>query len=393
MSRAFLFVMDSVGIGGAPDAAAFGDEGACTVGHISDHMKLHVPNLIALGLAKAVNAASGSAHGLDVNTPVQGSWGFATEISQGKDTITGHWEMAGVPLQFAWGYFPHSIPAFPQSLMDEIIKRCNLPGLLALCHASGTQVIEDFGEEHVRSGKPIVYTSADSVIQIAAHEESFGLQRLYDVCKVTRDLTYDLNIGRVIARPFIGTAAKNFTRTGNRKDYAVLPPLPTLLDILTANQREVISVGKIGDIFAHSGTGKEYKVSGNAALMAETLRHMDRLAEGGFLMTNFVEFDTEYGHRRDILGYGRALERFDAMLPSALAKLRPDDLLIITADHGNDPTWKGTDHTREAIPILCNQALEIGKRNSFADIGQSIASHLGLPSLAAGVAFKPIYRD
>ncbi len=393
MSRAFLFVMDSVGIGGAPDAAAFGDEGACTVGHISDHMKLHVPNLIALGLAKAVNAASGSAHGLDVNTPVQGSWGFATEISQGKDTITGHWEMAGVPLQFAWGYFPHSIPAFPQSLMDEIIKRCNLPGLLALCHASGTEVIEDFGEEHVRSGKPIVYTSADSVIQIAAHEESFGLQRLYDVCKVTRDLTYDLNIGRVIARPFIGTTAKNFTRTGNRKDYAVLPPLPTLLDILTANQREVISVGKIGDIFAHSGTGKEYKVSGNAALMAETLRHMDRLAEGGFLMTNFVEFDTEYGHRRDILGYGRALERFDAMLPSALAKLRPDDLLIITADHGNDPTWKGTDHTREAIPILCNQALEIGKRNSFADIGQSIASHLGLPSLAAGVAFKPIYRD
>ncbi len=393
MSRAFLFVMDSVGIGGAPDAAAFGDEGACTVGHISDHMKLHVPNLIALGLAKAVNAASGSAHGLDVNTPVQGSWGFATEISQGKDTITGYWEMAGVPLQFAWGYFPHSIPAFPQSLMDEIIKRCNLPGLLALCHASGTEVIEDFGEEHVRSGKPIVYTSADSVIQIAAHEESFGLQRLYDVCKVTRDLTYDLNIGRVIARPFIGTTAKNFTRTGNRKDYAVLPPLPTLLDILNANQREVISVGKIGDIFAHSGTGKEYKVSGNAALMAETLRHMDRLAEGGFLMTNFVEFDTEYGHRRDILGYGRALERFDAMLPSALAKLRPDDLLIITADHGNDPTWKGTDHTREAIPILCNQALEIGKRNSFADIGQSIASHLGLPSLAAGVAFKPIYRD
>ncbi len=393
MSRAFLFVMDSVGIGGAPDAAAFGDEGACTVGHISDHMKLHVPNLIALGLAKAVNAASGSAHGLDVNTPVQGSWGFATEISQGKDTITGHWEMAGVPLQFAWGYFPHSIPAFPQSLMDEIIKRCNLPGLLALCHASGTEVIEDFGEEHVRSGKPIVYTSADSVIQIAAHEESFGLQRLYDVCKVTRDLTYDLNIGRVIARPFIGTAAKNFTRTGNRKDYAVLPPLPTLLDILNANQREVISVGKIGDIFAHSGTGKEYKVSGNAALMAETLRHMDGLADSGFLMTNFVEFDTEYGHRRDILGYGRALERFDAMLPSALAKLRPDDLLIITADHGNDPTWKGTDHTREAIPILCNQALEIGKRNSFADIGQSIASHLGLPSLAAGVAFKPIYRD
>ncbi len=387
MNRAFLFVMDSVGIGGAPDAASFGDEGSNTVGHISDHMNLHVPNLTALGLAKAVKAASGSAHGLDAGAATHGSWGFATEVSQGKDTITGHWEMAGVPLQFAWGYFPHTIPAFPQSLMDEIIKRCNLPGLLALCHASGTQVIEDFGEEHVRSGKPIMYTSADSVIQIAAHEESFGLQRLYDVCKVARELTYEMNIGRVIARPFLGTAAANFARTANRKDFAVLPPSPTLLDVLTKAGREVISVGKIGDIYAHSGTGKEFKASGNAALMAETLRHMDDLADGGFLMTNFVEFDTEYGHRRDVEGYGRALERFDAMLPDVLVKLKPDDLLIITADHGNDPTWKGTDHTREAIPILCNQKFEIGKRDCFADIGQSVAAHLGAPALSSGIAF------
>lgn len=387
MSRAFLFVMDSVGIGGAPDAASFGDEGSNTVGHISDRMKLHIPNLIAMGLAKAVKAASGSAHGLDVKAATYGSWGYATEVSQGKDTITGHWEMAGVPLQFAWGYFPHTIPAFPQSLMDEIIKRCNLPGLLALCHASGTQVIEDFGEEHVRSGKPIMYTSADSVIQFAAHEESFGLQQLYDLCKVARELTYEMNIGRVIARPFLGSAAANFTRTPNRKDYAVLPPSPTLLNVLTKAGRDVISVGKIGDIYAHSGTGKEFKTSGNAALMQETLRHMDELFEGGFLMTNFVEFDTEYGHRRDVDGYGKALERFDAMLPDVLAKLKPDDLLLITADHGNDPTWKGTDHTREAIPILCNRNFEIGKRNSFADIGQSIAAHLGLPALSSGIAF------
>ncbi len=387
MSRAFLFVMDSVGIGGAPDAASFDDEGSNTVGHISDRMKLHIPNLTALGLAKAVKAASGSAHGLDANAVTYGSWGYATEVSQGKDTITGHWEMAGVPLQFAWGYFPHTIPAFPQSLMDEIIKRCNLPGLLALCHASGTQVIEDFGEEHVRSGKPIMYTSADSVVQIAAHEESFGLQRLYDLCKVARELTYEMNIGRVIARPFLGSAAANFTRTPNRKDYAVLPPSPTLLDVLTKAGHEVISVGKIGDIYAHSGAGKEFKASGNAALMQETLRHMDGLADGGFLMTNFVEFDTEYGHRRDVDGYGKALERFDAMLPDVLAKLKPDDLLIITADHGNDPTWKGTDHTRETIPILCNQKFEIGRRNSFADIGQSIAKHLGIPALSEGVAF------
>ena len=387
MSRAFLFVMDSVGIGGAPDAASFGDEGSNTVGHISDHMKLHIPNLTNLGLAKAVKAASGSAHGLDVEAPTTGSFGFATEVSQGKDTITGHWEMAGVPLKFGWGYFPHSIPAFPQSLMDEILKRCNLPGFLAMCHASGTQVIEDFGEEHMRSGKPIIYTSADSVLQIAAHEESFGLQRLYDVCKVARELTFALNIGRVIARPFLGTTAANFTRTGNRKDYAVLPPSPTLLDVLSGAGREVISVGKIGDIYAHSGTGKEFKANGNAALMAETLKHMDGLADGGFLMVNFVEFDSEYGHRRDVLGYGHALEKFDAMLPAVLAKLKTDDLLIITADHGNDPTWKGTDHTREAIPILCNQKLEIGKRNSFADIGQSIATHLKVSALAAGIAF------
>jgi phosphopentomutase len=388
MSRAFLLVMDSVGIGGAPDASKFGDEGSNTLGHIADSMSLKIPNLISLGLAQALNAASASDHGLDLNAARQGSWGFATEVSQGKDTITGHWEMAGVPLQFTWGYFPHTIPAFPQSLMDQIIAQGKLPGLLAMCHASGTQVIEDFGEDHVRSGKPIIYTSADSVIQIAAHEESFGLQRLYAVCKIARELTYNLNIGRVIARPFIGTTAKNFTRTGNRKDYAVLPPSPTLLDVLSKAGRDVISVGKIGDIFAHSGTGKEFKVSGNDALMTATLGHMDDLADGGFLMTNFVDFDTEFGHRRDAIGYGGALEKFDAQLPRMLTKLRRDDLLIITADHGNDPTWQGTDHTREAVPILCNQIFKIGRRDSFSDIGQTIARWLKIPALKSGVAFS-----
>ncbi len=387
MSRAFLFVMDSVGIGGAADAATFGDEGANTLGHISDQMKLHIPHLVKLGLAKALQLGCGSHHGLNAEMPTTGSWGCAKEISQGKDTITGHWEIAGVPLKFAWGYFPHTIPAFPKTLTDDIIARCRLPGLLALCHASGTQVIKDFGAEHVRSGKPIIYTSADSVLQIAAHEESFGLQQLYDVCKVARELTYKLNIGRVIARPFMGTTPADFMRTGNRKDFAVLPPSPTLLDVLTTTARDVISVGKIGDIFAHSGTGQEFRASGNDALMAETVRQMDKLSDGGFLMTNFVEFDTDYGHRRDALGYGRALERFDAMLPMALAKLRPDDLLIITADHGNDPTWQGTDHTRETIPILSNQKFAIGKRESFADIGQTIAAWLGVPKLGAGTAF------
>ena len=387
MSRAFLFVMDSVGIGGAPDAAKFGDEGSNTLGHISDHMKLNIPNLISLGVARAVKAASGSAHGLDANAPVKGGWGYAVEVSQGKDTITGHWEMGGVPLQFAWGYFPQTVPAFPQSLMDEIITRAKLPGLLCMAHASGTQVIEDFGEEHVRTSKPIIYTSADSVIQIAAHETHFGLQRLYDVCKIARELTYTMNIGRVIARPFLGETAKTFARTGNRKDYAITPPTPSLLKVLTDAGRDVVSVGKIGDIYAHVGTGREMKVSGNKALMQTTLDAMDSVKDGGFLMTNFVDFDTNYGHRRDPLGYGRELEWFDAELPKVFAKLGQNDLLIITADHGNDPTWAGTDHTRECIPILCNQKIEIGERKSFSDIGQSVAKWLGAPALVAGISF------
>jgi phosphopentomutase len=387
MRRAFLIVMDSVGIGGAPDDAKFGDKGANTVGHISERVKLHVPNLTQMGLAKALKAASSSAYGLNADTKTTGSWGYALEVSEGKDTITGHWEMAGVPLTKAWGYFPLTLPTFPQSLLDEIVSRCKLPGLLALRHASGTQVIEEYGEEHVRTGKPIIYTSADSVIQIAAHEEHFGLQRLYDVCKVTRELTYPLNIGRVIARPFVGASAKEFVRTGNRKDYSVLPPQPTLLNVLSDAMRDVISIGKIGDIYAHSGTGREIKVSTNPVLMKTTLDNVDGLADGGFLMVNFVDFDTDYGHRRDVLGYGRELEKFDAMLPDVFAKLRKDDLLIITADHGNDPSWHGTEHTRECIPILCNQNFIIGRRESFADIGQTIARWLKVGPLNSGTAF------
>jgi phosphopentomutase len=388
MRRAFLFIMDSVGIGGAPDAAKFGDDGANTVGHISERMILQVPHLTEMGLAKALEAASGSAYGLDAATKTRGSWGYAIEVSEGKDTITGHWEMAGVPLAKAWGYFPQIIPAFPQNLLDEIIMCCKLPGLLALRHASGTQVIEEYGEEHIRTGKPIIYTSADSVIQIAAHEEIFGLKRLYEVCNVARELTYAMNIGRVIARPFMGTTAKDFVRTGNRKDYSVLPPHPTLLNLLSDAGRQVISVGKIGDIYAHSGTGREVKVSTNPVLMKHTLENMDALTDGGFLMTNFVDFDTDYGHRRDVMGYGRELEKFDATLPQVFAKLRLGDLLIITADHGNDPTWHGTEHTREAIPILCNQNFTIGHRKSFADIGQTIASWLKVSALNSGVAFS-----
>ena len=391
MSRVFLFILDSVGIGGAPDAAKFGDEGANTLGHIADLRKLKIPNLVSLGAARALQAASGSAHGLDVEAPVKGSWGFATEVSHGKDTITGHWEIAGVPLKFEWGYFPDTIPAFPKSFTEEFIRQAKLPGILGDKHASGTVIIEELGTEHMQSGKPIVYTSADSVIQIAAHEKTFGLQRLYDICKIARELSYRLNIGRVIARPFLGTAPENFKRTGNRKDYAVLPPSPTLLDVLSKAGRDVVSIGKIGDIYAHSGTGREIKVAGNDLLFQTTLENMDGLKDGGILMTNFVDFDMEYGHRRDVQGYGAALQRFDALLPQILAKLRQGDLLIITADHGNDPTWKGTDHTRERIPVLAYaigmKPASIGLRETFADIGQTIAQHLAIPKLGTGTSW------
>ena len=342
--------------------------------------------MASLGLGLAAEAVSGKNPIASVD--LKGQWGFAEEISHGKDTPSGHWEIAGVPVLFDWGYFPETIPTFPQSLTDEIIRRGNLPGILGNKHASGTEIIAELGTEHMQSGKPIVYTSADSVIQIAAHEESFGLERLYEICKIARELSYDLNIGRVIARPFVGNDKSNFTRTGNRKDYTVLPPSPTLLDVLTKAGRDVITIGKIGDIYAHSGTGHEVKSFGNTALMDATLKEMPNLKDGGFLMTNFVDFDMLYGHRRDAVGYGEALEYLDARLPEAISLLRDGDLMILTADHGNDPTWKGTDHTRECVPILTfakgMKPGSFGRRKTFSDIGQSIAGHLALPTLTNG---------
>ena len=389
MSRVILFILDSFGIGGAPDAKKYGDEGANTFVHIAERMKLNIPNLASLGLGLAAEASTGK--NPLASAEIKGQWGYAEEISRGKDTITGHWEIAGVPVPFDWGYFPNITPTFPKSLTDEMIRQARLPGILANKHASGTEIIAELGAEHMATGKPIVYTSADSVIQIAAHEESFGLERLYEVCRVARELSYELNIGRVIARPFIGTAAGNFIRTSNRKDYAVLPPSPTLLDCLTKAGRAVVSIGKIGDIFAHSGTGREIKVAGHEALMRISLETIETLPAGGFIMTNFVDFDTNFGHRRDAVGYGKALEDYDAMLPRVFASLGEGDLVVLTADHGNDPTWKGTDHTRECIPVLTYangmKPGSFGKRETFADIGQTIASHLAIPPLGAGASW------
>lgn len=393
MSRAFLLILDSFGIGGAPDAARFGDEGANTLGHIAKAFgrPLRLPNMATLGLGQAAAAASGETPlGLPA-AELKGRWGYGVERSYGKDTPSGHWEIAGVPVLFDWGYFPRAIPAFPKAFTEALIARCGLPGFLGDCHASGTEIITQFGEEHMRSGKPIIYTSADSVVQIAAHEETFGLDRLYAVCMVARELSLPLNIGRVIARPFTGSDRATFTRTGNRKDYSVTPPAPTLLDRLTQAGREVVSIGKIGDIYAHSGTGREVKASGNQALMDATLAEVPKLADGGLLLTNFVDFDMIYGHRRDVRGYGEALEAFDARLPLATALFKAGDVMMLTADHGCDPTWRGSDHTRECVPILVYELGiapgSIGRRESFADIGQTIAKHLSISPLANGVAW------
>ena len=397
MPRAFLIVLDSVGCGGAPDAADFGDAGSNTLGHIAQDCAagraeegrsgpLFVPNLDALGLGAAIKAASGlNAPGLDA-TP-KGLWGAATEVSKGKDTPSGHWELAGVPVPWDWHTFPDTQPSFPPEVRDAICRHAGTAGILADCHASGTAVIEDFGEEHLKTGWPICYTSADSVLQIAAHEESFGLERLYRLCRDLSPLLHGMKVGRVIARPFTGTPETGFERTLNRKDFAIAPPAPTLCDWAKSAGRQVNAVGKIGDIFSMRGID-EVRKGADDTLFGHLCDFAAEAAEGSFTFANFVEFDSLYGHRRDVSGYARALEWFDAALPRFLDALRPGDLAVFTADHGNDPTWTGTDHTRERVPVLGHG---LGTKNiglvGFADVGASIAAHLDIPSSGPGRSF------
>jgi phosphopentomutase len=402
--RAFLLVMDSFGIGGAEDAAAFGDAGSDTLGHIaaacaegradregSRAGPLKLPNLARLGLAAAAKASTGTPPpGLAGVPDRQAIYGYGAETSTGKDTPSGHWEIAGVPVSFAWTYFPETVPAFPPALTDALIAEARLPGILGNKHASGIPILEELGEEHIRTGKPICYTSADSVFQIAAHETHFGLDRLYEVCTVARRLCDPLNIGRVIARPFIGEMPETFKRTANRRDYAVPPPEPTLLDRLTEAGRQVISVGKIGDIFAHRGTGTILKAPNDSALIDRTLEAASQAGDGALVFANYVDFDTLYGHRRDVAGYAAALEAFDARVPELLSVLKDGDLMLFVADHGNDPTWRGTDHTREHVPIVGLRQGQAGKaigRRGFADIGETIAAHLGLKPGKHGKSF------
>lgn len=408
--RALLIVLDSVGIGGAPDAESYGDLGADTVGHIAERCAaglanaeglragpLALPNLAALGLGLACGLASGRVPpGLEPRGEVRGGWGAATETSRGKDTPSGHWEIAGLPVGFAWGYFPDSRPAFPAPLMEGLIREAGLPGILGACHASGTAIIDELGPEHLRTGQPICYTSVDSVFQVAAHEELFGLERLYGLCRVARRLCDPYRIGRVIARPFLGSVESGFHRTANRRDFSVEPPGPTLLDRLTEAGRDVVTVGKLGDIFAHRSTGREVKTKNNLAGLTAIREVMPDLAAGGFVFANLVDFDTEYGHRRDVAGYAAALEAFDRGLPGIAAALQPGDVCIVTADHGNDPTFRGTDHTREQAPVLAFgpqvAAGPLGQRASFADIGATLAGHLGVPGTGAGTSFLPLLR-
>ncbi|HSF65279.1 MAG TPA: phosphopentomutase, partial [Paracoccaceae bacterium] len=386
--RAFLIVMDSVGCGGAPDAAAFGDEGANTLAHIAAACAegradtgragpLRMPVLDALGLSAAVATGSGAVMA-GMGAAAQGRYAAATEVSRGKDTPSGHWELAGVPVPWDWTYFPQGVPAFPADLMAEVATLAGTGGTLGNCHASGVPIIEAWGAEHMRTGWPICYTSADSVFQIAAHEETFGLERLIALCQGIAPRLHAMRVGRVIARPFVGQPGA-FRRTGNRRDFAIAPPGPTILDRAQAAGRATHAVGKIGDIFSHRGIGRLWKGQSDLDLSQHLLALARGAEDGSLTFANFVEFDSLYGHRRDVAGYARALEWFDTVAGEFLSRLRPGDLAIFTADHGNDPTWRGTDHTRERVPVLIHGA-GAGPLGlcAFADVGETVAAHLGL---------------
>jgi phosphopentomutase len=397
MTRAFLVVLDSVGCGGAPDADAFGDAGANTLAHIAEacaagradeHRSgpLRMPNLDRLGLGHAVRLASGAtAPGLG-HAP-QGLWGAASEVSPGKDTPSGHWELAGVPVPWDWHYFPDAQPCFPRELVEEVCRRAGTEGILGNRHASGTLIIDELGEEHLKTGWPICYTSVDSVFQIAAHEEAFGLERLITLCRELAPTLHEMRVGRVIARPFVGSSSDNFQRTKNRRDFAIAPPGPTLCDWVQEAGRPVHAVGKIGDIFSMRGIDDVAKGS-DSELMDHLVRLTGAAEDGSLTFANFVEFDSVYGHRRDPAGYARALEWFDSELPRVFGRLREGDLILFTADHGNDPTFRGTDHTRERVPVIGSG---LGKRDvglvGFVDVAASVAAHLGVPPQGAGRSF------
>ena len=381
-TRAIVIVLDSAGIGELPDAGEYGDEGSNTLGNISRAVALTIPTLAALGLPRVVTL-----DGVDAPEAAMGAFGRMAERSAGKDSVTGHWELMGVVLDRAFPTFPHG---FPRELIAEFEQRIGRP-ILGNVVASGTAVIDDLGPDHVRTGSPIVYTSADSVFQIAAHEEVVPLARLYEWCEIAYQLAVEqMGVGRVIARPFVGRPGA-FARTANRHDYAMPPTSETLLDKLTAARVPVIAIGKIKDLFAGRGIAEAYSTAGDDDGMQRVEDQMG-VRDRGLIFANLVDFDTVYGHRNDVAGYAANLERFDARLASLLPRLRPSDLLVITADHGNDPTTPSTDHSREHVPVLVagervTKDVDLGLRGSFADVGQTLAEMFGVGPLASGASF------
>jgi len=374
-NRICLVILDSVGIGEMPDSESWGDKGADTLGNILKSRRVNLPNLQRLGLGNIRELNDLPA----IENPT-GNYGKCTLKSNGKDTTTGHWEIAGIILEKAFPTFPNG---FPKNIIDEFTARANVPGVLGNTVASGTDIIKQFGEEHIRTGKPIVYTSADSVFQIAAHEETIPIERQYEICEIARKILQgETEVGRVIARPFLGTNADNFTRTGNRHDYAVPPPSDNLLPQLSNENLDVICVGKVASVYDSLGVTEDLTAKNNEQSIDQTINALSKNSRG-LIFSNLVDFDMLYGHRRDVEGYAKALEYFDERLPEILDALREDDLLIITADHGNDPAFRGSDHTREYTPLLvygknAKQSVNLGTRGSLADIGQTIAENFDL---------------
>jgi phosphopentomutase len=425
MARAIIVVLDSFGVGYSDDAVTFGDVGANTFINITrDYVKnrakiIQLPHLAALGLHELSKQASspiiwqaleqeitkaGENFSEFYHQAEKGAFGYMNEISTGKDTPSGHWEMAGVPVLFDWDYFSNKQNSFSDELISSINNKTGFTGLLGNCHASGVDIINRLGNEHIKTGLPICYTSADSVFQVAAHEEYFGLDNLYRYCEQIRELLSDseLNIGRVIARPFTSRKQgidrsseqdREFSRTGNRRDYAVLPPAPTVLEKITQSGGQVVSVGKIADIFAHQGISRNIKATGIDALIDATIKQLQSSPDNSLIFTNLVNFDQDYGHRRDAIGYAQALESFDQRLPEIYAQMHKDDILFLTADHGCDPTWPGSDHTREYVPLLCYHqnitAVNLGQRTTFADLGQTLSALFKVEAMDYGTSFLP----
>ncbi|WP_295509230.1 phosphopentomutase [Sulfitobacter sp.] len=393
MARAFLVVMDSTGIGGAPDADGFfngavPDTGSNTIGHIAQACAegraeegrsgpLRLPNLVEMGLGAATALASGL-RADSLSGEVRGTWGAATEVSRGKDTPSGHWELAGLVVPWEWHYFKNVTNSFPPQLVAQLAEFAGVDGILGNCHAPGTAIIEQFGSAHIKTGFPICYTSADSVLQIAAHEVHFGLDRLMALCAKIAPIAHEMKVGRVIARPFVGDAETGFVRTGNRRDFAIELPKPVLSNWVQDAGRRVYAVGKIGDIFSMSGFDEVRKGS-DESLMRHLADLVEDAEDGSLIFANFVEFDSLFGHRRDVSGYARALEWFDGEIGKIRSMLRDGDILVLTADHGNDPTWIGTDHTRERVPVLVDG---LGKGSlgliGFTDVAALVAHHLGV---------------